>query len=466
MNDRNQMLGEEKIPSLLWKLSLPATIGMLVNALYNVVDTIFIGYGVGPLAIGGLTIAFPIQMLIMALAQMIGIGAASAISRSLGAGDKEKADYYAGNSYSLIIILSIIFVGIGVTFLDPLLKLFGASDTLLPYAREYMSVIFYGSIFFSFSVSSNSLIRAEGNAKVAMFTMLIGTIINIILDPIFIFVFDMGIRGAALATIVSQFITFIYVIRYMYSGKSMLNLKPHHLALKRNYIKDIITVGAPAFVRQVGGSFLAIILNNSLVFYGGDLAIAAYGIINRVIMFIFMPMFGVVQGLQPIAGFNYGAKKFSRVNEVIKLSIKALVIYATIGSAVAFSFPEIVFKIFTNDAEVIGIGSSALKIIVIGLPVVGIQIVSSSIYQSLGKAKPAMFLSMLRQIILFTPLVLILPRIGGLGIVGIWLTYPLSDILSTIISGIMIKREMKNFSLEEEANLVEFKDTLNLKKTK
>ncbi|MGB3366023.1 MAG: MATE family efflux transporter [Acidaminobacteraceae bacterium] len=466
MSDRNKMLGEEKISSLLWKLSLPATIGMLVNALYNVVDTIFIGYGVGPLAIGGLTIAFPIQMLIMALAQMIGIGAASAISRSLGAGDKEKADYYAGNSYSLIIILSIIFVGIGVTFLDPLLRLFGASDTLLPYAREYMSVIFYGSIFFSFSVSSNNLIRAEGNAKVAMLTMLIGTIINIILDPIFIFGFDMGIRGAALATILSQFITFIYVIRYMYSGKSMLNLRLHHLTPKYEYIREIITVGAPAFVRQVGGSFLAIILNNSLVFFGGDLAIAAYGVINRVILFIFMPMFGVVQGLQPIAGFNYGAKKFTRVNEVIRLSIKILVIYATIGSVIAFLFPETIFRIFTNDAEVISIGASALKIIVLGLPFVGIQIVSSSIYQSLGKAKPAMFLSLLRQIIIFIPLVLILPHIGNLGIVGIWITYPISDILSTAISGVMIKREMKSFSLEDDLNSVNLDESISLDKNK
>ncbi len=466
MSDRNKMLGEEKISSLLWKLSLPATIGMLVNALYNVVDTIFIGYGVGPLAIGGLTIAFPIQMLVMAIAQMIGIGAASAISRSLGAGDKESADYYAGNSYSLIIILSLIFVGLSITFLDPLLRLFGASDTLLPYAREYMSVIFYGSIFFSFSVSSNNLIRAEGNAKVAMFTMLIGTVINIILDPIFIFVFDMGIRGAALATIVSQFVTFLYVIKYMYSGKSMLNLKPHHFVLKFNYITEIITVGVPAFVRQVGGSLLAIILNNSLVFYGGDLAISAYGVINRVIMFIFMPMFGVVQGLQPIAGFNYGAKKYARVNEVIKLSIKSLVIYATLGSFIAFLFPEIIFRIFTNDAQVIDIGTGALKIIVLGLPVVGVQIVSSSIYQSLGKAKPALFLSLLRQIILFIPLVLILPRIGNLGIVGIWLTYPLSDLASTAISAYMIKKEMKSFALLGDSSAINLDEKITIDQIK
>lgn len=449
MDDRNKLLGEEKMSKLLMKLSLPATIGMLVNALYNIVDTIFIGYGAGPLAIGGLTVSFPIQMLIMAIAQMIGIGAASAISRNLGAGDKEKADYFAGNSYSLILILSIIFVGISITFLDPLLKLFGASATLLPYARDYMSIIFYGSVFFSFAVASNNLIRAEGNAMVSMVSMLVGTVLNIILDPIFIFVFDMGIKGAALATILSQFVTFLYIIRYMYSGKSMLNIKPHHMILKLELVKEIVTVGLPAFVRQVGGSLLAIVLNNSLIFYGGDLALSAYGVINRVIMFIFMPMFGVVQGLQPIAGFNYGAKKYTRVSEVITLSIKILVVYATVGTAIALLFTQQIFVIFTNDPTVMSIGVSALRIIVIGLPVVGIQIISAAVYQSLGKAKPALVLSMLRQLILFIPIVLILPRIGGLGLIGIWMTYPISDILSTIISAFMIKAEMKKFNYQE-----------------
>ncbi|BEP30053.1 MATE family efflux transporter [Helicovermis profundi] len=453
MENRNKMLSEEKINKLLLRLSLPATIGMTVNALYNVIDTIFIGWGVGPLAIGGLTIAFPIQMLIMAIAQMIGIGAASAISRSLGAGNKEKADYYAGNSYVLVVIIALVFSILGSIFIVPLLKLFGATPTLMPYAKDYLTIILLGSTFFSFAVSSNNLVRSEGNAKVAMVSMIIGTGLNIILDPILIFGFHMGIKGAALATIISQFMSFLYIVKYMYSGKSMLNIMPHHLKLKGEYVIEIITVGLPSFVRQVGGSFLAIILNHSLAFYGGDIAIATYGIINRLIMFLFMPMFGVVQGLQPIAGFNYGAKKYDRVNEVIKLSIKTLIVFASTGALLAFSFPKYAFMIFTDNAEVISIGSYAIRFIVFMLPIVGIQIISASIFQAFGKSKPSLFLSMLRQLIIFIPLVLILPKIGNLGLTGIWLSYPLSDFISTLISGLMLKKEMKNLNTIHEKSL-------------
>ncbi|GAH01133.1 unnamed protein product, partial [marine sediment metagenome] len=224
-----QDLGEEKISKLLVNLSLPATIGMMVTALYNLVDTIFVGRGVGAIAIGGLTIAFPIQMVIMAFAQMIGIGAASAISRSLGAKDIEKADYIAGNSFLCVIVLSSTIAAIGLIFTEPMLRLFGSTETILPYAKDYITIILWGSIFFSFAMSSNNLIRAEGNAKVAMATMLIGAILNMILDPIFIFIFKLGIKGAALATIISQFISFLYILKYLYSGKSSLKIKLHHL---------------------------------------------------------------------------------------------------------------------------------------------------------------------------------------------------------------------------------------------
>ncbi|HCL90475.1 MAG TPA: MATE family efflux transporter, partial [Candidatus Atribacteria bacterium] len=239
MKQLTARLGEKKISKLLVNLSLPATIGMMVNALYNLVDTIFVGRGVGALAIGGLTIAFPIQMIIMAFAQMIGIGAASAISRSLGAKDIEKADYVAGNSFLLIVILSSIIAAIGLFFTEPMLRLFGATDNILPYAKDYITIILWGSIFFSFAMSSNNLIRAEGNAKVAMATMLIGAILNIILDPIFIFVFKMGVKGAALATVISKFVSFIYVLTYLYSGKSSLKVKLHHLKPKMRIIIEI-----------------------------------------------------------------------------------------------------------------------------------------------------------------------------------------------------------------------------------
>lgn len=445
--DRNFLLGEAKISKALMKLSLPATIGMIVNALYNVVDTIFIGQGVGAMAIGGLAIAFPIQMFIMAIAQMIGIGSASIISRALGAGDVEKADNTAGNAYLAIVAIAIVTVFLGLTYIEPLLRIFGASDTLLPYAKSYMEVIFIGSIFFMFAVASNNLIRAEGNAFVAMISMMIGTGLNIILDPIFIFLLDMGIRGAAIATIISQFCSFIFVMVYIYSGKSQLKVKPHHLKPKKALLTEIFTVGAPAFARQVGGSMLSIVLNNSLGFYGGDIAITIFGMVNRLLMFIFMPLFGVVQGLQPILGFNYGARKYDRTIEAIKISIKYTTVYTCVGWVIAQAFAPLFLSVFTREATVINMGIPIFRTVVLAIPVISVQIISSSIFQSFGKARPSMILSLLRQFILLIPMVLIFPRF--LGLWGIWISFPLSDFLATLITFGMLKREMSELKDKE-----------------
>ena len=447
MKQLTARLGEQKISKLLLNLSLPATIGMMVNALYNLVDTIFVGRGVGAIAIGGLTIAFPIQMVIMAFAQMIGIGAASAISRSLGAKDIEKADYVAGNSFLLIIILSSIIAVIGLTFTEPMLRLFGATETILPYAKDYITIILWGSIFFSFAMSSNNLIRAEGNAKVAMVTMLIGAILNIILDPIFIFIFKLGIKGAALATIISQFISFLFILTYLYSGKSTLKIKLHHLKPKIHIIIEILTVGSAAFFRQVSGSVVAIVVNNSLRIFGGDIALIIAGILHRVIMFVFMPLFGVIQGMQPIVGFNYGAKKLDRVKEAIKLSLITTTAIATFGWLIAELFPFAIISIFTHDAEVIEKGSTIIRIVLSMIPVIGIQIVGAALFQSLGKAVPSLILSILRQVLLFIPLVIILPRVFGLGLLGIWIAYPAADILSVILTVLYLRNELKKMSL-------------------
>lgn len=448
MDKRSEMLGNEKISSLLLKLSLPATIGMIVNALYNLVDTIFIGRGVGKFAIGGLAIAMPIQMVIMAFALMIGIGSASAVSRYLGAKDNEKANYVAGNAFLAIFVLSSIFMVLGLLFVDPLLKLFGATDTLLPYAREYISVIFLGVIFFSFAMSSNNLIRAEGNAKAAMFSMIIGTGLNIVLDPIFIFIFDLGIRGAALATIISQFASFIFIIRYLYGGQSSLRVKPHHFKPQLEIMREIFTVGSASFARQIAGSVVAIILNNSLKIYGGDIAITIFGIVNRLTMFLFMPLFGVVQGMQPIAGFNYGAKKIDRVMEAVKLSAITATVLASFGFLFAEIFPSQIMWIFNKDPELIREGSKVLRIVIAMVPVIGIQIVGATLFQSLGKAIPSLVLSLSRQVLFFIPIVLILPRIGGLGLLGIWLTFPIADLLSTFVTTILLKREVTKLKAE------------------
>ncbi len=447
MKQLTARLGEERISKLLVNLSVPATIGMMVNALYNLVDTIFVGRGVGALAIGGLTIAFPIQMVLMAFAQMIGIGAASAISRSLGAKDIEKADYVAGNSFLLIVILSSIIAIIGLTFTEPMLRLFGATDTILPYAKDYITIILWGSIFFSFAMSSNNLIRAEGNAKVAMATMLIGAILNIILDPIFIFVFKMGVKGAALATIISKFVSFLYVLTYLYSGKSSLKVKLHHLKPKMHIIIEILTVGFASFARHVTGSVVAIVVNNSLRFFGGDMALIIVGIVHRVTMFVFMPLFGVVQGMQPIVGFNYGAKKLDRVKETLKLSLITTTVIATFGWLIIELFPFAIISVFTRDAEIIEKGSTIMRIVISVIPLIGIQIVGATLFQSLGKAVPSLILALLRQVLLFIPLVIILPRVLGLGLLGIWIAYPAADILSVVLTVLFLRNELKKMSL-------------------
>lgn len=450
MNERNEQLGNMPINNLLLKLSLPATVGMMVNALYNFVDAIFIGLGVSADGLGGLTIAFPIQMLIMALAQMVGIGAASAVSRNLGSKNYETAYRTVGNAYILILMMSTIMVSFGLIFIEPVLNLFGAASApeLLPYAKDYMSVIFMGSIFFSFAVASNNLIRSEGNAKVAMVTMIIGTGLNILLDPIFIFVLDMGIRGAAIATILSQFASFIFIIRYLRSGQSSLKIKPHHLKPDRKIIQEIITVGLPAFTRQVGGSVLAIVLNNSLGFYGGKIAINAYGAINRIIMFLFMPMFGVIQGMQPIAGFNFGAQKYNRVIEVVHKSIAAVTVFCIFGFTLSQLLSTQLMSLFVKETAVIEVGSQAIKYIFLAIPIVGIQIVSSSFYQAIGRAKPSLILSMMRQILFLIPLIYVLPKMG-LGLMGIWIAFPISDIISTAISAWMLRHEVNRLKTKE-----------------
>lgn len=446
MTDRNYNLENEKMTKLLMRLSLPATIAMIVNALYNITDTIFIGRGIGYLGIGGLTIAFPVQMAIMAIAQMIGIGAASIISRSLGAKDIERADHVAGNSFLSVGILGITICVVGLTFIDPLLRIFGATDILLPYAKEYLQVIFVGSIYFPFAVSTNNLIRAEGNAKAAMVSMLIGTILNIILDYIFIFPLDMGIRGAALATILSQLVSVIFILVYIYGGHSSLKVKPHHLKPDWKIIREIITIGFPSFARQASGSIIAIIFNNSLAFYGGELAISIYGIVNRVTMFLFMPLFGVVQGMQPIAGFNYGAKRFDRVKEVVKLSIIVTTIFAAVGTLFGELFPSFIIGMFDDDPELIRNGAFALRVMISMIPIIGIQIIGAALFQSLGKAIPSLLLTLSRQVLFLIPLVLILPRIFGLGLLGIWIAVPIADVFATIITFFLLKKEMKLMS--------------------
>ncbi len=438
------MLAEEKVGSLLFRLSLPAVVGMVAQSLYNVVDAIFIGRGVGPMGIAGVAIDFPIQLLMMAMAQMIGIGAASIISRGLGEGNVRRAEKTMGNLFSLAILSGVLIMIFGLWFLDPLLILFGSTKGILPYARNYMSVIFLGSVFMVFGMSSNNVVRAEGNAKVAMGTMLLGAAVNTTLDPIFIFGFHMGMQGAALATIISQMATFTWLVQYFFSGKSVMKFRFRNLKFDRSIVNETFSVGSSAFVRQSSGSILAGILNHTLAFYGGNMAITIYGLINRLLSFFLMPAFGIGQGFQPIAGFSYGSKRYDRTKRSIFLaSITASVITAA-GFLVMEIFAAPLISLFTTDRTLISSSIGPLRVMILMFSFVGFMTVVSTLFQAIGKAMPAFILSMARQIIFLIPLVLILPRFMKLP--GVWFSFPLASFLTMVLTVVMFIVEMKELN--------------------
>ena len=445
--DIHKMLGEERIGRLLLSLSLPATIGMLVQAMYNFVDTIYVGRGVGSMGIAGISISFPVQIFVMAFAQMFGIGGASVISRALGEKNHEKARRAAGNVMAFSIAFGLAMTLLGYFFIDQLLIMLGASEAIIPYAREYLSIILLGSAFFSFGMAMSHVIRAEGKPKIAMAAMLISAVLNIILDPIFIFTLNMGIRGAALATVLSQAITSIYILFYFTSGKSLLRISLASLIPEWTILKETVSVGLSAFSRQVAGSVLAVVMNNSLVFYGGDIAVAVYGIINRLLMVFIMPMFGVNQGFLPIVGYNYGAKKMRRARESVKLASTVTTLIALFSAIIMFFFARQLISIFTDEIELIEPTISALRIVILAIPTIGIQVIASGMFQALGKAIPALFLSLLRQIIILIPLILVIPRF--LGINGIWISFPLADLIAFAISLVFYLRELKIFRSSE-----------------
>jgi putative MATE family efflux protein len=445
MKSQSERLGKEPIPRLLAKLSIPAMLGMFVMALYNIVDTIFIARWVGTLGIAGVSIAFPVQLIIMAVAGAVGIGGASVISRRLGANKLDEANHVFGNVIVIVIGVSAIGVIIGMIWLDPILYLFGSTVDIIPFARDYLSIILFGTIFFAFAFSMNNIVRSEGNAKIAMYTMLISAILNIILDPIFIFVLEMGVKGAALATVISQATTAIYLVFYFFSGKSSLTLYVANLKPNIPLIKEIFAIGSSAFARQVSGSLMFIVINHSLVFYGGTLGVAVFGIIHKIIMFSLMPMFGIVQGLQPIVGYNFGANQHERVSHSISLAFKVATMIAIFAFITFMAIPKPILHIFSNDKEVIDMGSSALRIIFCLAFTIGIQMITGGVFQALGKARTALVLSMSRQIIFLIPLVLILPLFFGL--LGVWLAFPLADLFAFALSIWYIKRNKTIFLL-------------------
>lgn len=430
--DRSAFLGEEPVFRLLMKMSIPAITGMLAGALYNVVDTIFVGRGAGPLAIAGLTVAFPLQIIVYAFAFMVGAGAASIISRRLGEKNMEEAEINLGTALTSITGMAILMTF--VVWISPsfILRLFGATEEVIPYASDYVKTVLWGFPFSAVSMAGNNLIRAEGNARVAMATMLIGTILNIIMDPIFIFSLGMGIKGAALATVISQSFSFTWVIYHYLSGRSAVAVRMGYLRIKWIRLKRMLVLGIPNGVHVAGMSLIITIINNILGNLGGGIAISTYGMANRLLSFIYMPIMGISQGFQPIAGYNYGARKFRRVKRVLFLAFIVSTSIASVSYVFIRLFPEAFMGLFTKDRDLIEFSSSALLKMSLLIPIIGIQSISSIFFQAIGKALPSVILGLSRQFILLLPAVLILPRFFGLD--GVWTAYPVADFLSTLIS--------------------------------
>jgi putative MATE family efflux protein len=450
--EKSEFLGKENIRKLLFKLSTPAIIGMVVEALYNIVDTFFVGraYGAESVqAIGGLSIAFPIQMIIMAFGIVLGTGGSSIISRALGERDPERAERTLGNVFSLNLVLSVLIAIPCLLFLESILKSFGATPGILPYARDYLEIIVAGGIVFVFGISVQSLVRAEGNARLAMNAMLLGAGLNILLDPVFIFGFGMGVQGAAIATVLSQAVGSAWLLQYYLKGKGAVHFKSETLRLSPGVLKEIGAIGAGSFVMEASGSVMMIFVYNALSSYGGDVAIAVFGIAIKINSFIFLPLLGMAFGLQPIVGFNYGAKQFGRIVEAVKLSLVVTTTFGLFGLIVVSLFPEQLLGLFSADPEYLAVGKSALVIMVLGLPLIGFNVVATIVFQALGQAKPSFLLSLSRQLLFLIPLVIILPRLYGLD--GIWATFPLSDFLAFMLSGFLLFRVYRTFKERKDS---------------
>ncbi|MDL2281361.1 MATE family efflux transporter [Selenomonadales bacterium OttesenSCG-928-I06] len=428
--DRFEQLTEQPIKKLLYTFSVPAIVGMVVNAIYNIISSIFVGLFINEEALAAVTFAFPIMLVLFALSVLIGIGGSSLLSLKLGANRKREANLILGNIFTLSVIFYIISTAIMVFFLTEILTFLGASNQVLVYAEIYTLAIVWGSIAMYLSFTLNTAIRAEGNPKVAMITLLIAAVICVILNPIFIITLDMGVLGSALAVVIAQGVSAVWVIAYFFTKTSVLKLQFLNLFLRKKIVKEIFTIGLAPFAMQLAASLVFVISNFQLLAYGGDLAVAAGGVINRVFMLILMPIIGVSQGAQPILGYNYGAGNFKRVLQTLKLASWTATACALIGCVFCQVFAEFIIRSFNNNPELIAIGSLGIRIFTIALPIIGFQIIAVSYFQSIGKPIQSGFLSISRQVLFFIPLLLVLPNYFELN--GIWLATPVSDVLGAI----------------------------------
>ena len=405
-------------------------------SLYNITDSIFIGHGVGALAISGLAITFPLMNLSAAFGTLVGVGASALMSLRLGQKDYDTANKILGNVLVLNLILGLFYSVFVLLFLDQILLFFGASSETLPYARDFMTIITLGNVVTHMYFGLNALMRATGNPRRSMYATIYSVIINIILAPLFIFVLKWGIRGAALATVIAQTSMLIWQLSYFSNIQNYIHFKRGAFRLNRKIVTDAMAIGLAPFLMNSAGSIIIIIINQNLIKHGGDLAVGAYGVINRVASLFAMVVFGLTQGMQPIAGYNFGAKQFDRVNAVMKLTVLLATAVMTVGFLISEIFPHAVAAAFTTDEELINIVVPGLRIVMILFPIVGFQMVASTFFQSIGMAGKAIFMSLTRQVLFLLPCLIILPTFFG--VKGVWYSMPAADMLSSIIAASLL----------------------------
>ncbi len=440
-DDKLKELSCKPVGRLLWEYSLPAVVGMLVMALYNVVDRIFIGQWVGPDAIAGLAITFPLMNLTTAIGVLIGVGATARVSIELGAGNIDKAENILGNAFVLTFINGIAYIILFVVFLDPLLKVFGASAATAPYAREYMLVLMPGCLLTNLTYGLNNLMRASGYPRKAMITMIIGAIVNVGLDPLFINVFGWGIAGAAIATDIAMAVSAFFVLWHFVQPHVTLRLHRGIYRLRWSIFLGIISIGAAPALVNAASCIVNALANNALGGYGTDRDIGAVGIMVTYTSLLVTVVLGICQGMQPIVGYNFGARQLHRLNRAYYLAVAAASVVTGAGALVGLFWPSDIARIFTTDPDLIKATDTALSLCLLAFPVVGFQVISTSFFQSIGRAAESIAVGLLRQVIFIIPILIFLPPY--LGITGVWLSFPISDAAATIVTAILIIRQFR-----------------------
>ncbi len=441
-------LGKANIGRLMLKYFIPAFVGVFLNALYNIVDRIFIGQGVGAEALSGVSVIFPIMLIMMGFGMLIGIGTGVLVSINLGKRNIEMAEKTIGTGFTLMISISVVLTLLAYLLKKPILQSFGATPETFQYANDYLNIILAGTVFMIVGFSLNNVIRSEGNARIAMISMILSSVTNVVLDYIFIFWFDMGVKGAAYATIISMFVLMVWVLLHFRGKRSVIKLKKKNIRIDWNILTEIVAIGMAPFSMQIASSFVQGLLNKKLIAFGGDLAAGAMGIINSVVTIFVMAIVAINMASQPIIGFNFGAKSVTRVKETLRIALIAATAIAIGAFIVIESAPGFIVKLFNNNSEVLyNISVNGIRLVILALPIVGFQVVASNFFQSVGKAKLAMFATLFRQVVLLIPLLLIFPVFWGIN--GIWIAFPVADTISALAVSFLLFREWRKLTVFE-----------------